>query len=39
MENGYGSGQVHRFCFGMSRWSRVANDADPAPALIYHADR
>ncbi len=39
MENGYGSEQAHRFFFGMGRWSRVANYADPAPALIYHVER
>jgi hypothetical protein len=39
MENGYGSEKAHRFFFGMSRWSRVANYADPAPALIYHVER
>ena len=39
MENGYGSEQAHRFFFGIGRWSRVANYADPAPALIYHVER
>ena len=39
MENGYGSDKAHRFFFGMGRWARVANYADPAPALIYHVER
>jgi hypothetical protein len=39
MENGYGSDQAHRFFFGLGRWSRVANYADPAPALIHHVER
>jgi len=39
MENGYGSDRAHRFFFGLGRWSRVANYADPAPALIYHVER
>lgn len=39
MENGYGSDRAHRFFFDLGRWSRVANYADPAPALIYHVER
>ena len=39
MENGYGSEQAHRFFFGLGRWSRMANYADPTPALIYHVER
>ena len=39
IENGYGSDRAHRFFFGLGCWSRVANYADPAPALIYHVER
>jgi len=31
--------QGDRFCFGLGRWSRVANYSDPAPALGSHVER